>query len=425
MGSASTKSSNRLKVIVATSTYPRWPDDEVPTFIQDQLVFFKKYYPCMEITILTPYHPGANSFEKTDYGDIFRFKYFYPARYQLLAYPIMPNLKKNKLLYLQIPFLFLFEFTALFGLVIKRKPDYIYSHWFIPQGIVGGLVGILTKTRHVYTSHSSDVLIAGRIPVIGPFIVRYITNRAHKVSVVSKRSYAKLRQYFSDEQWKKIEDKVRIIPMGINAALFKQTHASKTELKERFGYAGRNILLFIGRIVEKKGIKYILEALKDYIKTDLSVLMVIAGDGAATDELKELTRQMQLEEHVDFVGYTTGNKKQELFRICDAVLLPSIITDTGDAEGLPVVLMEAMAAGKICIATDVSGADDVIETGKNGFIIEQKSGKALLDALLLLHGLSQEEKDRMAGNAAETSKLFDWKNIVKQHVDHMFNQAKD
>ncbi len=410
-----------LKIIVTASTYPRWKDDGVPVFVYDQLMFLNKNYPDIDITLLVPHHSGAKSYEKTDYGEVFRFKYFYPSKYQLLVYPaIMPNLNKNKWLYFQIPFLIIFEFIALFQLVIKRKPDYIYSHWFIPQGIVGGLVGMLTKTKHVYTSHSSDVMIAEKIPLIGPFLVRFFTQRSEKVTVVSQRSYAKLKSFFSNQQWSKVKNRVRIIPMGVDTSSFNEAKLSKTELKEKYGYAGKHILFFIGRIAEKKGVKYILEALKYYKDKDPSVLLVVAGDGPDLDDLKVLAGVLKLEGHIDFVGYTVGEHKLELFKLCDVLLLPSIIAKDGDAEGFPVVLMEGLAAGKLCIATDVSGADDVLETGVDGFLIEQKNSKAILDALLHIQELSQEEKSSIVENAINKSKMFDWDNIVKKHVEHLF-----
>ena len=101
MGPDHPRSESRIKIIVTASTYPRWADDAVPMFVHDQLVFLKKNYPFMDITLLTPHHPGAKSYEKSDFGEIFRFKYFFPVRLQRLAYPaILPNLKNNKLLYL-------------------------------------------------------------------------------------------------------------------------------------------------------------------------------------------------------------------------------------------------------------------------------------------------------------------------------------
>ena len=422
MDSDSGKSGNGMKIIVTASTYPRWEHDKVPMFIHDQLIFFKKNYPDMEITLLTPHHLGARSYEKSDFGEIFRFKYFLPERFQCLTYPaIMQSLKKNRWLYLQIPFLFLFEFIMLLNLVIKRKPDYIYSHWFMPQGIVGGFVGLLTRTRHVYTSHSSDVMLARKLPLIGPFLVRFLTRRAHKITTVSVRSYNKLKDFFSDNQWREIKDKVCIIPMGVDTTAFYESNESNTQRKEMLGYTGRNILLFIGRLVEKKGVIYILEALKDYINKDPSVLLVVAGDGPEIDDLKRTANRLQLDNHVDFIGYTVGDSKINLFRICDVVLLPSIITDDGDAEGFPVVLMEALAAGKICIVTDVSGADDVIENNISGFLIRQKSAEAILKALSHIQELSQKEKDIIAGNAIRKSRMFNWDNIAKRHVDHLFN----
>ncbi|MCP3871328.1 MAG: glycosyltransferase family 4 protein [Gammaproteobacteria bacterium] len=383
----------KVKIIVTASTYPRWKDDAVPMFVHDQLVFLKKNYPEFEITVLAPHHPGAKVSEIAIYGEIIRFKYFFPAKLQKLVYPaIMPNLRENRWLYLQIPFLIFFEFIALFLLVLKRKPDFIYSHWFIPQGIVGGVVGLLTRTKHVYTSHSSDVKIAKKIPVLGPALVRFFSAGASKITVVSQRSLRQLRHFFTATTWDEIAHKVKVIPMGVDTSSFAESEYSVQELKEKYGYHGRNILLFIGRLAEKKGVTYLLDALSEYVKTDPNTVLVIAGDGTSLAPLKSQTAQLNLEQYVDFVGYTIGEKKLELFKISDILLLPSIITDDGDAEGFPVVLMEGLAAGKICIATDVSGADDVLESGKDGFLIPQKSSQQILQSLLTIRNLSDNVK---------------------------------
>ncbi|SQH76833.1 putative glycosyltransferase [Shewanella benthica] len=412
---------NKLKIIVTASTYPRWEDDGVPMFVHDQLVFLKKNYPQIDITLLAPHHLGARKVEPSDFGTIRRFQYFYPARYQQLVYPaIMPNLRNNKWLYLQLPFFMFFQFIALLVLVLKNKPDYIYSHWFIPQGIVGGLVSLITATKHVYTSHSSDVIIAQKIPLLGPLLVRFLTKHSKKVTVVSQRSRAKLESFFSAQDWQLIESKIQIIPMGVDTTSFGKALASKNELKEKYGYKGRNILFFIGRLSEKKGVEYLLDALLQYQETDHSVLLVVAGDGPLMGSLKHKSENLGLTNVIDFIGYTSGIKKLELFKMGDVLILPSIIAEDGDAEGFPVVLMEGLASGKLCIATDVSGADDVLSSGQDGFLINQKSSDEILEALNTINSLSDEEKDSISKNAARKSKKFDWNNIVKQHVEHLF-----
>ena len=412
---------NKLKIIVTASTYPRWEDDGVPMFVHDQLVFLKKNYPQIDITLLAPHHFGARKAEPSSFGTIRRFQYFYPARYQQLVYPaIMPNLRNNKWLYLQLPFFMFFQFIALLVLVLKHKPDYIYSHWFIPQGIVGGLVGLITATKHVYTSHSSDVMIAKKLPLIGPFLVRFFSKRAQKISVVSRRSFEKLAGFFSTSDWENVAKKVKIIPMGVDINSFTSSHFTKEQLKHKYGFSQRNLLLFIGRLTEKKGIRYIIAALSKYVIDDPSALLIIAGDGPLLNSLKAQVSNLNLDQQVCFVGYTLGHKKLELFNMSEVVLVPSIITDKGDAEGFPVALMEGLAAGKLCIATDVSGADGIIESGQDGYLIEQRNSEQIFQLLQKIRMMSDTEKLKVSQKAVLKSKHLDWKNIINQHVAHLF-----
>ena len=111
-----------MRIIVLASTFPRWKEDSIPTFVQDQLTYLKLIRPDWEIFVLAPHDEGAKSFETTKYGEIHRFKYFYPSRYQRLVYPaILPNLSNNKWLYFQVPFLVLSEFFALLRLNVRPK----------------------------------------------------------------------------------------------------------------------------------------------------------------------------------------------------------------------------------------------------------------------------------------------------------------
>lgn len=412
----------RRKIIVTGSTYPRWKGDGVPMFLYDQLVSFRKLDPEMEIVTLVPHHAGARLREMQPHGELIRFRYFFPEKLQRLVYPaILPNLRESKLLYLQIPFLLFFEFIALLRLVRQRKPDVIYSHWFIPQGIVGAIVGTLTRTKHVYTSHSSDVQIAKKIPFLGRFLVRFCTNRTAKITVVSQRSYDKLRSFFSNESWASIEPRVKIIPMGVDTESFVQTSLSSQVIKKEFGYQDRTLLLFVGRLAEKKGVSYLLEAVKEYCQVDPTVLLIVAGDGPLLETLVGQAKELGLEQFVDFVGYTDGERKLRLFKICDVLVLPSIITDDGDAEGFPVVLMEGLAAGRICIATDVSGADDVLNSGVDGFVIKQRSSDDILQALVRAKELTAKERDRISANAIVKSRELDWSRVSRAHVEHLFN----
>ncbi len=409
------------KIIVLASTFPRWKDDSIPAFVHDQLTFLKLIRPDWEFFVLAPHDEGAESFETTEYGEVHRFRYFYPIRYQRLVYPaIMPNLQKNAWLYLQVPFLLIFEIFALLKLVRHTKPDFIYSHWFVPQGIVGGIVGLMTGVSHVYTSHSSDVMIAKKVQILGPFMVRFFTQHSRRVTVVSKRSYEKLKGFFSAKKWISVSRKVKIIPMGVDTSAFSTMSASEPEQASGFDHKNKNVVLFIGRLAEKKGVKYLIDAISEYRKNDPDVLLIVAGDGPLRADLTDQAIAFGIQDYVKFVGYVSGDKKLELFSLCDVLVLPSVIAADGDAEGMPVVLMEGLASGKLCVATDVSGADDILEHGVDGFLIRPKSSDDILEILLEIRAMDTKTKQLVSDNAMSKSKHFDWIPIVEKHVQHLF-----
>src|SRR3990167_7699194 len=125
----------KKRILVLTSTFPRWKNDHTPPFIFE---LEKRLVKDFEIHILAPHYQGAKKEEMMEGLHIHRFQYFWPVNLQKLCYEggILPNLKKNKLLYIQALSLILFELIAAIKIVKKEKINLIHAHWIIPQGIV-------------------------------------------------------------------------------------------------------------------------------------------------------------------------------------------------------------------------------------------------------------------------------------------------
>ena len=400
-------------VIVVTSTLPASKTDSVPEFVQEQVVALKKLYPEFVFTIVAPHDARSNTKPLVRHEHYFeyRFHYFWPRRLEKLAgHGIMPTLKKNPAYYLLIPFYIGAEFFALWRLTRRTKPDLLYAHWFMPQGITAGLVSMITKVPFVYTSHSSDVSILRRVPLLGSVTARFFTKRARAVTVVSRRSLKKLKNFFSESAWQNIKDAVRIIPMGVDTNVYRAG-----ALVDR---TPKNIL-FIGRLVEKKGIQFFLPAFKELTSKDPELKLVVAGDGAWRPKLVQQAQELGLT-NVTFPGYVTLEQKQKWLAWADVFVVPSIITRSGDAEGLPVTLMEALAAGKICIATNESGADEILVEDGNGFLVPQRDTAALHDALSKALSLDAEERKRLRQAARQTAQRLSWTEIATSHKEFLF-----
>jgi len=403
-------------VLVVTSTFPASDADQIPSFIRDQVVTLKKEYPHLFFSILAPhdFQLHAQSYTKHSHYVEYRFHYAFPRLLEKFSrYGIMPTIKKNPLFFLIVPFFVLAEFITLLKLTKKLKPDLIYAHWFIPQGIVAGMVSSLTQTPFVFTSHSSDVSVMHKLPIIGSYLVRYFTNRARAITVVSSRSHKKIRSFFNDSAWKKLHKKIFTVPMGVS--MYNTEKHNQTTARQQ-----KNIL-FIGRLVEKKGIHYLLSAFADVVKKHPESTLTVAGDGPWRTKLQHQVHKLGLSnKQVHFIGYVQGNIKQQVAAAADMCVVPSIITSEGDAEGLPVALLEGLAAGKICIATYESGADDIMKHKVNGFLVPQKNSAALATAIKEAMQLDEKERLALQHRARQLAKQFSWKNIAQQYYTHFF-----
>ena len=364
--------------------------------------------------------------EEWDSIQIHRFRYAFSERQQKLVYPaILPNIRHKRWLLIQIPFLLVAELIALLSLARRLHPDVLYSHWFVPQGVVGGIASILLKVPHVFTSHSSDVQVMKSVPVVGPALLRFLVRRVDACTVVSHRSLQKLRAFFPDRTWPEIEKKVSVIPMGVDVtSLQRDLPCSRESTRSR-------VILFIGRLSEKKGVTFLLKALKMLIDRREShdpnraavaiPELWIAGEGELSADINAEIAVLGLDRITRMLGYIGGEDKLACFAAADILAVPSIITDDGDAEGLPVSLIEGLAAGKLCRATDVSGADEILVDGQNGFLIAQKNVTALAEALNKALEISEDAAADMCRKARDTAQSLDWSVIARRHWEHLFD----
>lgn len=406
------------RILVVASTFPASDTDPVPAFVKDQIIAMKAVDPTIQFDVLAPHDIRSNTTDTSKHPAYteHRFHYFWPFTFEKLAgRGIMPAIKANPLYYLLIPFLFVGEGIALYHLTRHIRPHYIYAHWFTPQGVMAALVSKMTATPYVLTTHASDVDVWHKIPFLGTPIVRWGTTQASAITAVSRRSLNKLQRFFEDPQWDtSIAQKTTIIPMGVHA-VNPSASISTEQLKKQVNLSGQTVLYFMGRLAEKKGVSYLIDAFAKI--DDTNCTLVIAGDGPLRQSLQDQASRLGVADRVRFTGFLSGEQKQSYMQLADLVILPSIIADDGDAEGLPVVFMEALAAGKICIATNESGADDIITHTESGFLIPQKDSNAITSAIAAARSLTEDERRTLQQAARSAAKQFDWQHIATRHLE--------
>jgi len=170
------------------------------------------------------------------------------------------------------------------------------------------------------------------------------------------------------------EKKIIVHRMGINLEKFKYS--------ERKIQPGEPIkILTVGRLVEKKGHEYLIKAIAKVITNHTNITCIIAGDGPLRNKLESLVSEMGIKNYVKILGAVEQNEVIRLYKQAHIFILPSVIADNGDQEGIPVVLMEAQAVGLPIISTYHSGIPEVIMDGKSGFLVPEKDVNALADRL--------------------------------------------
>ena len=130
---------SKIKLLVLTTTFPRWPNDTTPEFVYE--LSRELTDGGFDVVVLAPHHPEAKLKEDMDGLRVHRFVYFWPKRLQRLCYEggVLSSLKRSRLAKLQPPFLVLLELYNALRLCKKEKVDIIHSHWIIPSGLVGAV----------------------------------------------------------------------------------------------------------------------------------------------------------------------------------------------------------------------------------------------------------------------------------------------
>ncbi len=384
-----------MNILVLTSTFPRWKDDTDPRFVEH---LCHNLAGAHSVHVVAPHAKGALCEETVGNVTVFRYRYFFETA-ESLAYEggILPNLKKNPLLFLLIPFFLLGQGLMVMQLLRKNYYDVIHAHWIIPQGLIAllarGLSG--SRARIVLTSHGGDLFALKGWALTA--LKKWITRKVDALTVVSET----MRQQAISNGLKNA-DAIHCIPMGVD---------SKAEFLPPPATASRDELLFVGRLVDKKGVEYLIRALPLILQEHPGTQLVIVGDGPLHHLLRALCDELSVADDVTFTGAVTNREISPYLQGAAISLFPSIVTDSGDQEGSPVAIMEALACACAVVVADYPGATDMIEHGKTGLVVKGRCPQALADAANHLLGDKRLRRTLGDSGRAWINDHYDWSVI--------------
>jgi glycosyltransferase involved in cell wall biosynthesis len=193
--------------------------------------------------------------------------------------------------------------------------------------------------------------------------------------------------------------------------VFRPDPAGGGDLRRKLGLAPNAFVLFAaGRLVHKKGFEYLLEAAGELCRRGRAVALVIAGRGDLEQELRTRAEVLGISPHLTLAGNVDRKSLPLYFAMADAVVVPSVRDAAGNVDGLPNVLLEAMASAKAIVATDVAGIPEALRAGRDGLIVAEKDPAGIADAVEQL--MQSDELRGRLGRAARTRVEEDlsWKN---------------
>jgi glycosyltransferase involved in cell wall biosynthesis len=384
----------KKKLLVLSSTFPRWKNDPLPPFVYE---LSRRLTDKFDVTVLAPSFPGAKDFEVMDKMKVHRFHYFLRPLERLAGSGgILPTLKKNPLYYLVVPFFLFGEYFALKKLAKELKPNLIHAHWVIPNGITAFLVNKNIEIPYVVTSHGSDIM---GIKGMG-LIQKMILNNAKHITVVSTA----LKQEILKKAGSDIT--VDVIPMGVDRNLFKPS-AKDLSIRKKYGIHDL-FLLYVGRFAYEKGVDRLIQLMPGILKERPEAKLMLIGSGKMETELKKNAIKLGIEDNIIFIGPVRNDDLPKYYATAD------IFIGLSRREGFGLSFVEAGMCGCWLIGTKVGGIPDIIIDKSNGSLIKTKK-LDFIEGSIISNILKCNKYDKRKQSLY--FKKFDWKNIAAKYKD--------
>ena len=360
-----------------------------------------------QVLVLAPHCRGAATEERlSDNLTVRRFRYA-PEALESLAYEggILERLRQRRWRFLLVPFFVAAELVAALRAVRRERPDVIHAHWIVPQGLVGVLAALMAPTSKrpavVCTSHGADLFALRGL--LAMQLKGCVVRRAAALTVVSAAMKTIAMRLGTRAE------KVRVLPMGVDA-------------RQRFAPAhgvvrAANELLFVGRLVAKKGVGNLLNAFARVREAVPHARLTIVGAGPLEAELRASARSQGLEPHVSFAGAVLNEELPPYYRRATVFVVPSVVAPDGDQEGLGLVIGEALACECPVVASDLPAIRDLIEDGVTGLLARPGDAGDLADKLLGVlrnPGAAAALAHRGRGLVLER---FDWQSVGQRYEE--------
>ena len=433
-----------MKVLVIGSVYPRFQEDSEVPWLRSSIEHLKKAG--VEIQVLAPSYKGLKSHD-IDGTHVNRFRYA-PAAWEILTHEEgAPSKMASKpwLQLLAIPYI-INGFIQCLRICRKWRPDVIHAHWPFPHAYIALGAAKLFKIPLVLNFHGAELLLIRKKKWVKP-LLKFAIGRAQAVFANSSFTASKIKALKNvNVEWSPYET---TLETKDNSGVILNEREDNLKRRESqpclHGYDraskvgatphpvtitphavnGKFKILFVGRHIERKGIRYLIEAAKYLPRDKFEIRIVGGGDlteqlkqqAALLDERRETKDERTQSASIIFTGKLSPEDLANEYRTANVFTLPAIVDSKGDTEGLGVVLIEAMELGLPIVASNVGGIPDVVIDGESGILVPEKDPEALADAFKRLEENPSLIEKLLVGARKRINECFTWNGIIERQID--------
>jgi glycosyltransferase involved in cell wall biosynthesis len=398
-----------VKILVLTSSYPKYPGDTTAPFIESitRALAARGH----ELDIVLPARPDLSP---APVPGVSFYPYSYAPTSGLAVFGYAEALRGDVAVrgavYLVSPLAVASGMTKMLRMVRRGGYDLIHAHWVVPNGAMSLPACRLSGLPLVVSLHGSDVFLSEK-----KFLFRRAACRAfRRASGITACSddLAHRSQALGAPR------APVTIPYGVDTEVFRPRPDEGAEVRRRLGLeADQPMILAVGRLVHKKGFEVLVDATPHLMQSHPDARIVIVGGGDLERSLIDRAARAGVGDKVMLVGKVLRAELPSFYAAATVVAVPSMHDDAGNVDGLPNVMLEALASGSPIVASAVAGIPQAVSDGKEALLVPERDPKALARAIGELLE-SRGQRETLGESAREKARaVFDWRRVGEQFDD--------
>lgn len=397
-----------MRILVLAHSYPRFPGDSCGPFVED----LNEAHAAAghSVRALLPYDTAIARERRNRRVELVSYRYAPVASWHLLGYSrtLQADVRFRPFVWPLAPAMLVAGTFAAWREARRWRPDIIQANWLLPNGFMAAPAARRLRIPLFIAVHGSDVFVAESNPLFRA-MARFALRTAAGITACSPELAERLIKLGADER------RIHLLPNGADPSRFPAPVPAASPHPAWPAHAVGPRILALGRFVHKKGFEVLIEAMREIVRHHPETHCLIAGGGDLAQELQQQIDALGLGPHITLAGGIPHTGLPALLASCDIFVVPSVRDAAGNIDGLPVVVIEAMAAGRPIVASRIAGIPLAIVHDQSGLLVSPGDPGELAAAVADLIGDPQRRAG--LGHAARQRMERDltWQAIAAQH----------